>query len=97
MEAPRDPADALRQLEHRSFDLIITDARAAVSAGETFAGVLLARWPDLKKRTILLTADVRAETDEWLKRLGCSYLRKPFRISELKAAAARILRGQPSK
>ena len=93
VEAPRDAGDAVRRLEQRSFDLIIADARAAVSAGETFADVLLRRWPELKGRTILVTADVRSETDEWLRQLGCSYFRKPFRVSDLKAAAARITAG----
>jgi hypothetical protein len=38
-----------------------------------------------------MTADVRPETDEWLKSLGCRYLRKPFDAAELKATAFDLL------
>ncbi len=89
-EAP-SAAEALRQLERRNFDLVIADPRAAVSAGEMLADVLLRRWPALRDRTILVTGDVRSETDEWLKRLGCRYFRKPFKVSELQAQAAEML------
>lgn len=89
-----DAAGAIGLLEEREFDVVIADARAAVSAGERFADRLLRRWPDLKDRTILLTADVRPETEAWLKGLACPYFIKPFRIAELKAATARILRAR---
>jgi hypothetical protein len=36
---------------------------------------------------ILVTADVRRETDDWLRQLGCRYFRKPFKINELRIAA----------
>jgi two-component system NtrC family sensor kinase len=87
-----DAAQAVAQLEERDFDVIIADARVPVSAGERLADHLLRRWPDLKERTIFLTADVRPETDAWLKGLACPYFLKPFRVGELKAATAKILR-----
>jgi two-component system NtrC family sensor kinase len=87
---PKSAVEAVRQIEQQTFDLIIADARAAVSSGETFANVLLSRWPELRSKTILITADVRPETDEWLRGLGCSYFQKPFKVSELKEVAARI-------
>ena len=37
VETPPNAGEAVRQLESRSFDLIIADARAAISAGESFA------------------------------------------------------------
>jgi two-component system NtrC family sensor kinase len=87
-----DAPQAVAQLEEREFDVIIADARVPVSAGERLADHLLRRWPDLKERTIFLTADVRPETDTWLRELGCPYFLKPFRVGDLKAATARILR-----
>ena len=90
VETPPNAVEAVREMENGTFDLIIADARAAVSAGQTFADVLLSRWPEFRERTILITADVRPETDDWLKSLGCSYFRKPFNVGELKEAAARI-------
>ncbi|MBI4500711.1 MAG: GAF domain-containing protein [Gemmatimonadetes bacterium] len=96
VEAPPDAEEAVRRLESRSFDLIIADPRAAVSAGESFATVLLKRWPELRSKTVLVTGDVRPEINEWLMGLGCSYLQKPFRIAELKAIASKIAGSQSS-
>jgi two-component system NtrC family sensor kinase len=87
-----DAAQAVAHLEERAFDVVIADARVPVSAGERFADHLLRRWPDLKDRAIFLTADVRPETEAWLKGLGCPYFLKPFRVGDLKAATAKILR-----
>jgi two-component system NtrC family sensor kinase len=91
VEAARDAGHALRLLGKQQWDLVLADARAAVSAGESFAEVLCARHPDLKARTIFLTADVRPETEAWLGDLGCRFFRKPFNVRELRAAAAEIL------
>jgi two-component system NtrC family sensor kinase len=90
VETPSSVQEALEHLESRGFDVIIVDARAALSAGESFASVLLKRWPELRTRTILITADVRPEVEEWLRSSGCSYLQKPFRVGELKELAGRI-------
>jgi two-component system NtrC family sensor kinase len=92
VETASDAAQAIGLLEEREYDVIIADARAPVSAGERLADLLLRRWPEARERTILLTADVRPETDAWLKELGCPYFIKPFRIGDLKAATAKILR-----
>ncbi|NIM48292.1 MAG: response regulator [Gemmatimonadales bacterium] len=91
IEAAQDAAHAVELLEHKAYDLILADPRAAVSAGESFAAVLCTRHPHLKARTIFLTADVRPETTDWLGRLGCRYFQKPFNVRELRAAAAEIL------
>jgi len=91
VEAATDTRHALDLLERNRYDLVIADARAAVSAGEGFAEVVTARFPEIAGRTILLTADVRPETEEWLRALGCRYFRKPFNVRELRAAAAEIL------
>ena len=90
VEAARDAAHGIELLGERQFDLVIADPRAGVSAGEAFADVLLSRWPAIRDRTILATADVRPETEEWLKKLGCRYFRKPFNARELRAAAGEV-------
>lgn len=84
---PPTATDAIRLLETGRYDLIIADPRAAVSAGETFADVMLRRWPEHRGITIMVTADVRQETHEWLRRMGVAWLQKPFKISDLRAAA----------
>jgi len=90
VEAARDAAHGIALLGEQTFDLVIADPRAGVSAGESFADVLLARWPALRERTILATADVRPETEEGLKKLGCRYFRKPFNARDLRAAAGEV-------
>ncbi|UCF41425.1 MAG: GAF domain-containing protein [Gemmatimonadota bacterium] len=91
VEAAGDAAHALDLLKRHTYDLVLADPRIAVSAGESLATVLCARHPELKPRTIFITADVRSETDQWLTGLGCRYFRKPFVVRELRAAAAEIL------
>lgn len=91
IEAARDAMHAVELLGRRTYDLLIADPRAAVSAGERFGDRLVRSWPELKARTILVTADVRPETDVWLQQLGCRYFRKPFRIAEIKQVMAEIL------
>ena len=92
VESAPDAKQAIDLLARNRYDLVIADARAAVSAGESFATVLHTQFPELTARTILLTADVRPETEEWLSRLGCRYFRKPFNVRELRAAAAEMMR-----
>jgi two-component system NtrC family sensor kinase len=94
VETASEATAAIALLEEKEFDLVIADARAPVSAGERFPDHLFRRWPDLRERSILLTADVRPETETWLAGLACPYFIKPFRVGELKAATARILRAR---
>ena len=89
-EVPDATAGVVALSEHR-YDLILADARAAISAGETFADWLCREHPQLRPRTIFLTADVRPETDAWLQGLGCRYFQKPFNVQELREAANKIL------
>ncbi|MEE9205487.1 MAG: ATP-binding protein [Acidimicrobiia bacterium] len=77
---------ACKLLARKKFDVIIADPRSTVSSGPTFAERLVAEWPKLTKQTIMLTADVRRETAEWLGALGFRYFHKPFDVSELTAA-----------
>jgi len=74
----------------------LSDARVPVSAGERFADLLGREWPHLRDRTIFLTADVRPDTEAWLRGLGCPFFFKPFRVAELKAAIARVLDAGPA-
>lgn len=91
VDAAADTSQATTLLEERTYDLVIADARVAVSAGERFADYLLRRWPDLRARTVFLTADVRPDTEAWLRALGCPFFFKPFRMGELKAAIGKVL------
>ena len=90
VEAARDGTHAVELLAQGSYDLVIADPRTDV-AGQLFAETLLARWPGLMRRAIFATADVRPETEEWLRRLGGRYVHKPVNVRQLRAAAAELL------
>ena len=91
VDATRDASQAFSLLRDNSYDLIIADARTADSEGSTFGDGLKAQFPDLCSRSLLMTADVRPETDTWLRSLGCRYLRKPFDPAELRSTAIEVL------
>lgn len=96
VDAAANAAQATEHLAERSYDLVIADARVPVSAGERLADNLLREWPLLRDHTLFLTADVRPDTEAWLRGLGCPFFYKPFKVSELKAAIVRVLRTRPS-
>ena len=91
VDATKDASQAFSLLQHNHYDLIVADASATNASGTTFGDSINADRPDLCSRTIFMTADVRPETDEWLRSLGCRYLRKPFDPAELRAAASDLL------
>jgi two-component system, NtrC family, sensor kinase len=97
VDAAVDAHQATVLLRSRSYDLVIADARTPVSAGERFADYLLREWPALGTRTIFLTADVRPDTEAWLRGLGCPVFHKPFRVAELKNAIANLAAGVPAR
>ncbi len=90
VETAGDGTRAVQLLDRGTYDLVIADPRAPVSSGQTFAEALLARWPALGHRTIFATADVRPETEAWLRGLGCRYVHKPVNARQLRAAAAEL-------
>jgi CheY-like chemotaxis protein len=94
VETAADAQHALSLLASTTYDLVIADARAAVSADESFVDAYVADHPNAKARTILLTADVRPETDAWLEALGVRFLHKPFTVRDLRTAARAILHGE---
>lgn len=91
VEPAEDGTHAVELLEREDYDLIVADPRAPVSPAGTFAETLLSRWPALGSRTIFATADVRPETEAWLRGLGCRYVHKPVNPRQLRAAAAELL------
>jgi len=91
VDATKDASQAFSLLQNNHYDLIIADAGATNAAGTTFGDGIKADRPDLCSRTIFMTADVRPETDDWLRSLGCRYLRKPFDPAELRAAVRDLL------
>ena len=93
VESARDGTHAVELLAHGTYDLVIADPRADVG-GQMFAEALRARWPALMGRAIFATADVRPETEEWLRRLGGRYVHKPVNARQLRREAAEVLQAR---
>jgi PAS domain S-box-containing protein len=93
VDTAANAAQAAVLLRGTAYDLVVADARVPVSAGERFGDFLGREWPHLRRRTIFLTADVRPDTEAWLRGLGCPFFYKPFRVAELKSAIAGVLDG----
>ncbi len=91
VEPARDGPHALKLLEGGAYDVVIADPREPVSATEVFGDALARQRPDLRARTIFTPADVRPETESWLKELGFRYLHKPVNAGQLRAAVAELL------
>ncbi|MFQ5703505.1 MAG: ATP-binding protein [Gemmatimonadales bacterium] len=91
VEAAPSASHALSLLSRHTYDLIVAEPRSTTKSGAMFADAVLERWPELRTRTLFLTADVRPETNEWLQGLGCRYFLKPFDSKDLKAAVAELL------
>jgi two-component system NtrC family sensor kinase len=89
VDVARTPEDALRLVGERTYDLILADGQVSAK-GKFFVEELVARYPDLKTRTLVATGDVRPATGEALERLGLRYVRKPFNLRDLREEAARL-------
>ncbi len=87
----RGTAQAIELASGREFDLVIVDSRAVAPGGaRLFVEELIERLPAIRSRLLVATGDVRASTDEVLRRLGVPYVRKPFNLRDLRSEAARV-------
>ncbi|MGH7644744.1 MAG: ATP-binding protein, partial [Gemmatimonadales bacterium] len=84
-----DAADALELAAGGAWDLVIAGG-LALAGGRLFVEELLERNPAVRDRVLVVTGDVRPAAAEALARLGLPYVRKPFNLRELRAAAARV-------
>jgi two-component system NtrC family sensor kinase len=90
--------DALRRLEGRGFDLVISDLRMPDVDGRELHRVLRARHPELAARMILLTGDTLGTTLAELPGLDHdALLEKPVEPAAVRRAVRRRLAaGRPS-
>ena len=83
-------ADALRRLEQRRYDLVVSDTKMPVMDGMELYRELERRFPALSKRIIFVTGDVLdAEKRRFLESSGAPFLAKPFDLGEIR----RVVRG----
>jgi DNA-binding NtrC family response regulator len=88
VEALTDPADALRELDQRSFDVVVCDIRM----GEIGGLQVLSRALEASPRTkvIMITGYATLElAKDSLAKGAFDFVAKPFKLAELRKALAR--------
>src|SRR6184192_1934747 len=99
-EGVSDGAEALRVLQQRNFDVIISDVRMPGMSGREFLERLGRDRPDLVPRVVLSTGDTFApDTAALLKQSGVPTVTKPFDFAMLerllREVATRAAAGRP--
>jgi two-component system NtrC family sensor kinase len=90
------PNIAIKMLDERRFDLIISDFRMPIMNGEEFYRQVLEKLPELAHRIIFLTGDVvNPDTQRFLRSTGNPHLSKPFQLNHLEAAVFDALAKTP--
>jgi len=83
---------ACDHIEESPWELIISDLRMPVMNGMEFYREAIRKNPGLKKRFMFITGDTYDfQVKEFLEATGVTYLKKPFRIKELKESVQRQL------
>ena len=89
---------ACDNLEEYAWELIISDLRMPVMNGMEFYHEAIKKNPGLKKRFLFITGDTYdVEVKEFLETTGVTYLRKPFRIKELRESVHKHLQSRKVK
>jgi two-component system NtrC family sensor kinase len=89
-----DPSEARARLGENHYDIVIADPQMLSTHLPSLPADLFDDWPELRSRTLLITGDVRLETEQWLASTQCPYLRKPVSARALRAAVATILQAR---
>jgi two-component system NtrC family sensor kinase len=83
---------AYDHIEEHAWELIISDLRMPVMNGMELYEEAVKRNPGLRKRFMFITGDTYDfQVKEFLESTGVTYLRKPFRIKELRDTVSRQL------
>lgn len=90
VESATDGAEAIDLLKTRTYDALVLDLMMPSVSGLGVLEYLSEHQPDLRARTVVITAAPKAVTAE-LTGL-CDILTKPFDIDQLRSAIARCVR-----
>jgi DNA-binding response OmpR family regulator len=75
---------AIDILSAQPVDVILLDLRMPGMSGQTLFHSIVARWPHLVSRVVIMTGDIEAEEHhDWLRLHDLPILRKPFELAEL--------------
>jgi signal transduction histidine kinase/ActR/RegA family two-component response regulator len=92
VEIAANGADALRRLERRAFDLVVSDTKMPLMDGLELHREIERRFPALQHRIIFVTGDVLdAEKRRFLESTGAPFLMKPFDLSDVRNVVRRQL------
>jgi CheY-like chemotaxis protein len=87
-------AEALKKLEQRPFDVILTDTKMPVLDGQGFFTELERRHPELRRRVAFVTGDVlHADKRAFLQQTGVPTLEKPFQLDQILRVVRQLLQG----
>ena len=91
-EIAHDAREALKLIEHETFDAILSDFRMPQIDGRELFRILMASNPKLARKLIYLTGDiVNEDTHKFLKECGQPFLTKPFRFESVRNAIEGII------
>ena len=91
-ETAENGADALRRLERRGYDLVMSDTKMPVMDGMELYRKLERHFPELQRRIIFVAGDgLDAEKQRFLESAGVPVLTKPFDLSEVRRVVRRRL------
>jgi len=92
VEIASNGAEALRQLERQTYDLVVSDTKMPVMDGVELFHELERRFPELRRRIIFVTGDVLdTEKRQFLESTGAPFLTKPFDLTEIRNVVRRRL------
>jgi signal transduction histidine kinase/ActR/RegA family two-component response regulator len=92
VEIASNGAEALRRLERRAFDLVVSDTKMPLLDGIDLYREIERRFPALRRRIIFVTGDVLdPEKRRLLESTGAPFLAKPFELSDVRNAVRRQL------
>ncbi len=82
---------ACEALASSSVDLVLMDLRMPGMSGQTLFHSIVARWPHLVARVIVMTGDPEAEDHyDWLHHNDLPVLMKPFELAQLEALVSSV-------
>ena len=93
VRATGDGFEALRWLEHETFDLLVVDVKMSEIDGPTLYREVQERWPDRSARVLFISGFGEADYHEPALQAvrDVPLLFKPFSLDDLKAAIERVL------